>query len=112
MRPIITGLEADVAPLPADDFALVRIELYPFAHAFRAGSRIRLSVASPGGDRAIWKFDALQIPGGATVEIALDGSRLVLPVVPGVDVPTALSPCSALRGQPCREYVEIDNSVE
>jgi hypothetical protein len=112
LRPIITGLEADVAPLPADDFALVRIELYPFAHAFRAGSRIRLSVASPGGDRAIWKFDALQIPGGATVEIALDGSRLVLPVVPGVDVPTALSPCSALRGQPCREYVEIDNSVE
>jgi hypothetical protein len=90
----------------------VRIELFPFAHAFRAGSRIRLSVESPGGDRAIWKFNALHIDGGATVEIALDESRVVLPVVPGVDIPTELPACTALRAQPCREYEEIDNQVD
>jgi hypothetical protein len=28
----------------------------------------------------------------------------VLPVVAGIDAPTALPPCPALRGQPCRRY--------
>jgi hypothetical protein len=110
LRPVATQREADAAPLPAGQFALVRIELFPFAHAFRAGSRIRISVEPPGNDRAIWKFDALTQE--ATVEIALDGSRVTLPVVPGVEIPTALPPCNALRGQPCREYEAIDNSVE
>jgi hypothetical protein len=31
-------------------------------------------------------------------------SRLILPVVPGVDVPTELPPCPGLRAQPCRDY--------
>lgn len=31
-------------------------------------------------------------------------SRLTLPVVPGVKVPTELPPCPALRGQPWRDY--------
>ena len=29
-------------------------------------------------------------------------SRLILPVVPGVNVPTGLPPCPGLRGEPCR----------
>ena len=36
-------------------------------------------------------------------------SRLVLPVVPGVDVPPELPPCPGLRGQPCRTYVPASN---
>ncbi|MFN8641646.1 MAG: CocE/NonD family hydrolase [Candidatus Binatia bacterium] len=112
LRPVTTQKEADAAPLPAGELTPLRVELFPFAHAFRAGSRVRISVESPGGDRAIWKFDALRIEGGATVEIALDGSRVVLPVIPGADVPTALPACTARRGQPCRTYVEIDNRVE
>ena len=31
-------------------------------------------------------------------------SRLVLPVVPGVDAPDEFPECGALRGQPCRPY--------
>jgi uncharacterized protein len=31
-------------------------------------------------------------------------SRLLLPVVPGIDAPTGLPPCPGLRGQPCRPY--------
>ncbi len=112
LRPVATHKEADAMPLPAGQFTLVRVELFPFAHAFRAGSRIRLSVEAPGGDRAIWKFDALHIDGGATVEISLDDSRIVLPVVPGIEIPTDLPPCNALRAQPCRPYEEIDNSID
>ena len=109
LRPIATHKEADAAPLPAGQFSLARVEIFPFAHAFRAGSRIRISVEAPGGDRAIWKFNALAT--SATVEIALEGSRVVLPVIPGIEVPTALPPCNATRTQPCRDYEEIDNSV-
>ncbi len=31
-------------------------------------------------------------------------SNLLLPVVPGVSVPTGLPPCPGLRGEPCRGY--------
>jgi hypothetical protein len=36
-------------------------------------------------------------------------SRLVLPLVGGVNVPTGLPPCPGLRGQPCRDYVPFAN---
>jgi predicted acyl esterase len=82
---------------------LVRVELLPVAHAFRAGSQLRLTVDAPGNSRAIWEFET--IAGGETVEIAHDAahpSKVVLPVVAGIDVPDRLPPCS-LRGQPCRD---------
>lgn len=110
LRPVATHREADAADLPEGEFALVRVEIFPFAHAFRAGSRIRVSVEAPGNDRAIWKFNAL--PDEATVEIQLEGSRVVLPVIPDLEVPTGLPACNAIRTQPCRDYVEIDNSVD
>ena len=37
-------------------------------------------------------------------------SRLVLPVVPSIDVPTPLPPCPSLRGQPCRTYQPLANA--
>ncbi|MEO8605212.1 MAG: CocE/NonD family hydrolase [bacterium] len=116
LRPLPTHREVDAAPLPFDGtFSLMRIELFPSAHPFRAGSRIRLSVSAPGGDRPLWKFDSPQIDDLATVEIARDPehpSRVVLPVIPNIDVPTGLPPCPGLRGQPCRTYVELNAPVE
>jgi predicted acyl esterase len=110
LRPLPTHREVDAAPLPQDDsYELVRIELFPFAHAFRAGSRIRISVSAPGGDRPLWKFRTPEVDEPATVEIARDPehpSRVVLPVIPDVNVPTGLPPCPGLRGQPCRPYSE------
>jgi hypothetical protein len=38
-------------------------------------------------------------------------SRLILPVVPGTVVPTALPPCPGLRNEPCRPYVAFTNRV-
>jgi hypothetical protein len=34
---------------------------------------------------------------------------VVLPVVPGLDIPTELPPCPGLRGQPCRPYEPFAN---
>lgn len=103
LRPVHTHLEADAAPLPDGRPELVRVELYPFAHPFRAGSRLRLTIDAPGGNRPVWAFDT--IAGGEQVTIAHDAdhpSRLVLAVVPGIEVPPGVAPCGSLRGQPCR----------
>ncbi|HUI27740.1 MAG TPA: CocE/NonD family hydrolase [Candidatus Kryptonia bacterium] len=114
LRPVHTNLESDAADLPPNQFASVRVELFPFAHVFHAGSRIRIAVESPGGSRPLWKFDVLPADTEVRNTIgrsAAAPSRLVLPLVPGIDVPTSLPPCPSLRGQPCRPYVEIANEA-
>jgi predicted acyl esterase len=111
LSPVYTNLEADAADLPADEFTPVRVALFPFAHPFRAGSRLRLTIDAPGNNRAIWEFRT--IDKGETVTVAHDAdhpSRLVLPVVPNVDVPRPAPPaCGSLRGQPCRPYTAASN---
>jgi hypothetical protein len=75
---------------------------------FREGSRIRVVVQPPGGNRPRWAFDAIDPSGTATNAIehsAAHPSRLVLNVADEVDVTTPLPECGALRGQPCRDYV-------
>jgi uncharacterized protein len=111
LRPAHTNLEADAADLPTGEFTPVRVELFPFAHPFRAGSRLRLTIDAPGNSRAVWEFRT--IDNGETVTIAHDSehpSNLVLPVVPGIDVPKKAPPaCGSLRGQPCRKWVNAAN---
>lgn len=106
LQPLPTMLEDDAAPLPAGEFSSVRVEIYPFAHAFRAGSKVRLIVSAPGGDRISWAFDQ-QLTGNPTNSIARTAghpSSVALPVVPGLTVPTGYPACPGLRGQPCRDY--------
>lgn len=110
LRPVQSHREDEAAPLPAGELTLARVELFPFAHAFRAGSRIRISIASPGGDRVLWKFRSLEPEGEVVNTIGRGGavaSRVVLPVVPGLEAPTPLPECPALRAQPCRAYQEL-----
>lgn len=112
LRPVHTHLAADVADLPANQFTAVRVELFPFAHVFRAGSRLRIVVDSPGGTRPLWKFDVLmpdQTVSNTVGRSSVAASRVALPVVPGVEVTTPLPPCPSLRGQPCRPYVPLAN---
>ena len=54
LDPVPTHLGSDAAPLPRGRFTLVRVPICPVAHAFRAGSRIRVTVEAPGGDRPRW----------------------------------------------------------
>ncbi len=104
-RPVHTHAETDAEPLPEGEFALARVEIFPFAHVFRAGSQLRVSIDAPGGNRPVWVFNTLS--GGEQVTIGLGAdtpSRIVLPVVPGIEVPAEYPECGALRGQPCRAY--------
>jgi hypothetical protein len=81
---------------------------------YRAGSRIRVTIAAPNGTQPIWSFGQTKPPGTAKVWIAFSTrmpSSLVLPVVPGVSVPTGLPPCPSLRNEPCRPYVAFTNRV-
>ncbi len=113
LRPLPTHREEDAMPLPFQEFVPARIEIFPFAHVFRTGSRIRLSIEAPGGDRALWKFDALPAQGEPVIDIARSPdmpSRVVLPLVPGVEIDTPLPPCPGLRAQPCRNYEELVNT--
>ena len=106
LDPVPTHLQADEAPLPSGEPTQVRVELFPFAHPFRAGSRMRITVDAPGNARPTWAFDT--ISHGERVAVYADAqhrSRIVLPVVWGMKVPQQAPPCRSLRSQPCRTYV-------
>ncbi len=107
LSPVPTFLERQARPLRPGRFTRVRVPLSAVSHVFRAGSRIRISVEAPGGDRTRWRFDTPATGGSVTNEIAR--ARVVLPVIPGVQAPAELPPCPGLRGQPCREYVPAAN---
>jgi uncharacterized protein len=107
LEPVLSLRAADVSPLLANGFVKLTIPLYYQGHAYRAGSRIRVTISAPNGDQPIWSFGETQPSGTAKIDIARASgapSSLVLPVVPGVSVPTALPPCPGLRGEPCRPY--------
>ena len=90
---------------------LARLAISPVVHAFRAGSRIRVTLQAPGGDRPLWTFDTLD-DGTTTVDVAYGGahpSALVLPVVAGRTAGAPRPPCGTLRGQPCRDSVAASN---
>jgi uncharacterized protein len=113
LEPVLSLRAADVSPMPPDQFAPVTIPLYYEGHAYRAGSRIRVTISAPNGDQPIWSFGETEPSGTATVDIAHSPSmpsRLLLPVVPGVAVPPVPAPpCPGLRGEPCRDYQPLAN---
>ena len=96
-------LQASAVPLVAGEVTPVRVEIFPAAHPFRKGSRIRVTIDAPGGNRAVWQFRT--ISAGENVTIVHDATRpssIVLSVVRGLEVPVGDAACGALRGQPCR----------
>lgn len=114
LQPIPTFLASDVEPMPANEFVPVTIPLYFEGHAYRAGSRIRVTISGPNGTQPIWSFSHTQPAGGTAAEsIAFSPSMpssLTLPIVPGATVPTALPACPSLRNEPCRSYQAIVNN--
>jgi uncharacterized protein len=112
LDPVPTYLKSDRANLPSDRYSLVRIPVDPIAHAFRAGTRLRIVISAPGGDRPTWAFATPATHGSVTDTLSLGGvmaSSLAVNVVGGV-TPTATMPaCGALRGEPCRAYAKMGN---
>lgn len=108
LEPVPTFRASDREDMPEDEFAKLAVPLYYQGHVYRAGSRIRVSVTAPSGDQPVWSFDeTVPEEGTAEIEIAHSPempSRLVLPLIPGLDAPTPLPPCPSLRGEPCREF--------
>jgi uncharacterized protein len=114
LQPIPSFTAADAKPMPTGSFTNVAIPLYYEGHVYRAGSRIRVTISAPNGTQPVWSFGQTVPDGTATVSITSSPSTpssLVLPVVPGVTVPTPLPPCPSLRNEPCRQYQPIVNGV-
>ncbi|MDQ1434424.1 MAG: uncharacterized protein QOF59_1240, partial [Actinomycetota bacterium] len=114
LEPIPTFTTADAAPMPAGQFVKVVVPLYYQGHAYRTGSRIRVTISAPNGTQPIWSFGQTVPNPSGSVSIAFSTSMpssLVLPVVPGVKVATPLPPCPSLRNEPCRPYRAIVNNT-
>lgn len=103
LRPFQTHRRADEAALVPGRPAKVRLEVFPFAHAFRAGSRIRVWIEAPTGHTGFWAFQPVAQDAVNTVlRDRKHPSRLVLGELPGERAHAPLPPCDSLRNQPCR----------
>jgi putative CocE/NonD family hydrolase len=112
LEPVPSLRRSDAAPLPRGRWAKVTVPLYYQGHLYREGSRIRVTIQAPGGDQPVWAFDETEPANPARVLLAHSRrmpSRLLLPVVPGIEAPTGLPPCPGLRGEPCRDYEPFSN---
>ncbi len=105
LRPVASRTEADVAPLePNGEPVLARIEVLPFAHVFRQGSQLRVTIDTPGASRPEWRFDVTAEAVDVTIHSGPERtSKIVLPVIPDLEIPTDRPLCGVLRGQPCRQ---------
>lgn len=89
-----------------------RVPIMPVAHVFRVGSRLRLTLSTPGRDQAFWCFEN-PVSAGATHAVGrggAHGSALVLPAWAGVDHPEDHPASGAVRGQPARTARPIRNT--
>jgi hypothetical protein len=101
------------APLTPGEWTPLRVGIAAFSHAFRAGSRVRVAVDTPGDSRARWQFALKEFPGDVRYDVAHSSaypSSVVLPVLKGVASGTPLPPCPSLRGQQCRDHVAYTNT--
>jgi predicted acyl esterase len=103
-RPWHTHQESDQRPLPADEFARLRVELFPFGHVFREGSRVKVGIETPGGNRSLWGFQLYPKPATNTVaHSATEPSNIALPLLPTESTTTGHPDCGAVSNQPCRD---------
>jgi predicted acyl esterase len=112
LEPVLSLRKEDIKPMPKGKFVPVTIPLYYEGHSYRADSQIRITISAPNGDQPIWSFAKADPKGKAKISILSSKkkpSKLTLPVIGNVDVPTGLPPCPGLRGEPCRDYKPYEN---
>lgn len=117
LLPRHTAYRSDASPLEPGKWTEIRVEIFPFGQIVRAGSRIRLSVHTPGGDRPRWSYIVDPQPKGTWIDVghsAEHPSKLMMPLSPELlaagSYPAARPPCPGLRGQPCRTYEPFTNT--
>ena len=102
-RPYQTHQEADQQLLTPGGAVKARVEIFPFGHSFRKGSKIRVYVEGPKFLPELWGFAALPLPAANLVYHDKDHpSSLALPVLPGHQAPVGLPQCGTVVRQPCR----------
>ena len=116
LDPIPSARAKDLAKLPEKGYVEVVIPLYYEGHEYRAGSRVRVTIAAPNGAQPVWAFNQTAPPLGKTAKVWIAFSKtmpssLILPVVPGVNVTSGLPPCPSLRNEPCRPYQALVNQT-
>ncbi len=101
-------------PVVPGEIVTAKVPIYPVAHAFRAGARLRLTVSSPGRNHGTWEFAPPDYGDTQPLQTLLrtpaHPSRLHLPVVTGVPVADGFPECPSERGQPCRPYTPRTNT--
>ena len=103
LRPYQTHLRADAQPLKRLQPTYMRVEIFPFAHAFRKGSRVRVYIDAPTSHTGFWAFAPYPEPAINTVlHDAAHPSRIVLGELRGQKARGPLPACDTLRNQPCR----------
>jgi predicted acyl esterase len=102
--------EGDYEPLPDGELVEARIELPAMGQVFREGSRINVTISSPGRNHVTWTFEPPEGVDAATdYHIGRGGNTPSAVVLPVVDVefdpePATPAPCPGLRGQACRQF--------
>jgi len=100
--PVQTDLQSDVEPLVPDTPTSMRLNVFPFDHLFRAGSRIRVVLDTPSQTGG-WNFEPLADAGvNAILHDPQHPSQIVVGTVSDAGAPAAYPPCDTLLNQPCR----------
>ena len=82
-----TYREEDAEALVPGEWTQVRVGIAGFHHVFRAGSRIRVVIDTPGDTRSEWRFELAEFDGDVSYDIGASAehpSSIVLPVLEGV----------------------------
>lgn len=111
LNPERTYEKVDYEPVPEGKAVRARISIPPTGAPIRAGSKLKMTVSTPGRDRAEWTFENPTFATGSPADVkysVLSGgatpSRLMITVLdaPGT-IPARLPACPSLRGQACRK---------
>ena len=109
-----TYTEQDREPLDPGEVVEARMAIPSVAAPLRAGSRLRVQIATPGRNHGTWLFESLYPEGDEPIHrvahTADMPSAITLSVLPGVEVPPGIAACGVLRGQPCRPYEPTTNA--
>jgi predicted acyl esterase len=106
----------DDEPLPEGELVEARIPLPSVGAPIRAGSQLKIQIATPGRNHGTWTFESLHDEGEAPTHRIGRGpdapSAITLTFLPGVDIPAGVPPCPSLRGQACRDAQPVTNRTE
>lgn len=94
--------EASLADMPAGEPELLRVPVFPFGQAFRAGSSLRIYVEQPSVT-GLWGFDSISTSQNVSIHYGPGTpSKLVLGRLADANVEPELPKCGELLNQPCR----------